>query len=225
MDPIHLLLKAILRPFFSSALHEEEKLFLKKNIEKHRKILWLNVCAAALIVYGFSSIPVQNIGIVVSSLVAPVMVLGTAWFTISFGGIPKKLIRIAMAITFWLFASFTISFTTMFLAVGFIVTPAFWPVLIFIYVGALIACIQYDTADGLKVGLDEALLKHSRAALRYYQNQGRVRTVVSKTKIALPVSGAIFVFTFLLARPPTLILPVLRLREFARGHVDLRHDP
>lgn len=35
-----------------------------------------------------------------------------------------------------------------------------------------ISCIQHDTADGLKAGLDEALLKHSRAALMYYLKQG-----------------------------------------------------
>lgn len=172
MDPIHHLISAILRPFFSASLSVEEKLFLKENAEKHRKVLWLNICAAALIPIGLSSGSDRDIGVIVSALIAPVMVLGTAWFAISFGGIPQKMITIAMSITFWVFSAFTISFTAMFLAVAHTVAPVIWPVLAFIYAGTLVACIQYDTADGLKAGLDDALLKHSRAALRYYNLQG-----------------------------------------------------
>lgn len=172
MDPIYFLLKIILRNFFTSDLREEERLFVEENLRKHRKILWLNICAAILIVFGLRVLPFEKTGLVVSSLIAPVMVLGTAWFTISFGGIPQKLIAVAMTVTYWLFAAFSISLSAMFLAVGFVVSPYFWPVLIFIYLATLTACIQYDTADGLKVGLDEALLKHSRAAIRYYGIQG-----------------------------------------------------
>lgn len=172
MDPIYFFLKSILRNFFSSDLQKEERLFIEENLQKHRKILWLNICAAILIFFGLRMLPFEKTGLVVSSLIAPVMVLGTAWFTISFGGIPQKLIAVAMTVTYWLFAAFSVSLSAMFLAVGFVVSPYLWPVLIFIYLATLIACIQYDTADGLKVGLDDALLKHSRAALRYYYKQG-----------------------------------------------------
>lgn len=173
MDPIYFFLKkSVLHNFFSSDLQEEERVFIEENLRKHRKILWLNICAAALIFFGLSSGSDRDVGIIVSALIAPVMVLGTAWFAISFGGIPQKLITIAMSITFWVFSAFTISFTAMFLAVAHTVAPAIWPVLAFIYAGTLVACIQYDTADGLKAGLDDALLKHSRAALRYYNLQG-----------------------------------------------------
>ena len=60
----------------------------------------------------------------------------------------------------------------MFIAVMFVTPPFVWPALAIIYIGAVFACIQYDTADGLKAGLDEALLKHSRAAIVYYRKQG-----------------------------------------------------
>ena len=40
-----------------------------------------------------------------------------------------------------------------------------------IYISAIISCITYDTADSLKIGLDEFSLKHSRAALRYYKQK------------------------------------------------------
>lgn len=172
MDPIYFFLKIILRNFYKVDLREEERFFIKENMQKHRRILWLNICAGILIVLGLQSLPNDKTDLVVSALIAPVMVLGTAWFTISFGGIPQKLIAIAMTVTYWLFTAFSISLSAMFLAVGFAVSPFLWPVLVFIYIAALIACIQYDTADGLKVGLDDALLKHSRAALRYYYKQG-----------------------------------------------------
>jgi len=46
----------------------------------------------------------------------------------------------------------------MFISVGFVTSPYLWPVLALVYIGALIICIQYDTADGLKVGLDDTVL-------------------------------------------------------------------
>ncbi|OGH66497.1 MAG: hypothetical protein A3J66_04440 [Candidatus Magasanikbacteria bacterium RIFCSPHIGHO2_02_FULL_47_14] len=53
------------------------------------------------------------------------------------------------------------------------VTPfTTWPVWTIILVGTFWACEQYDTTDGLKAGLDDAQLKHSRAALRFYAKQG-----------------------------------------------------
>lgn len=172
MDPLYYFLKAILQHFYKTNLHNEERLFIEDNLGKHRKILWINVCAVIFTLLGLRMLQPENISVVVSSLIAPVMVLGTAWFTISFGGIPQKLVVIAMSVTFWLFAAFSSALTAMFLAVGYVVSPIIWPVLIFIYVATIIACVQYDTADGLKVGLDDALLKHSRAALQYYQKQG-----------------------------------------------------
>ena len=42
------------------------------------------------------------------------------------------------------------------------------------YAGLYVSSILYDNLDGLKIGLDTALLKFSRAALNYYQKHGLV---------------------------------------------------
>jgi len=172
MEPIAWFLKLIHRGFFSSQLKEEEKAFIKDNIRKHRIVLWINVVAAIFIYESLRRTPLESVGTVIASLIAPVMVLGTAWFSISFGGVPQRLINVAMSVSFWMFTAFVSSLSAMFIAVAFVTSPYLWPVLALIYLGALISCIQYDTADGLKVGLDEAVLKHSRAALAYYHKQG-----------------------------------------------------
>lgn len=170
-DPFYWLLTWVLRRFLNVGLKNEELEFLQDNIRKHRKVLWCNVTVVACTVIGLQHYEGEIIGLI-TALLAPVMVMGGAWFAVSFGGIPAKLIDSAMSITFWMFLAFTASLTTMLIAVGYISPPVLWPVFAAIYLGALLSCIQYDTADGLKAGLDEAQLRHSRAALRYYKKQG-----------------------------------------------------
>lgn len=95
-----------------------------------------------------------------------------ATICVFFGGIPAKLIDMAMSVTFWMFTAFAVSFSAMIVAVMMVSPPLVWPALILIYFGAITACIQYDTSDGFKAGLDEAVLNHSRAALRFYAREG-----------------------------------------------------
>ena len=171
IDPIYYFLRIILQRFFVVELEKDEKLFLYDNINKHRKVLWINIIASVLVFRGLGSVDIENIDTLILALVAPVMVLGGAWFSISFGGIPAKLIESAMSITFWMLGAFFVSLSAMFLAVGILSPAVLWPVLAFIYFAAIISSIQYDTADGLKAGLDDAILKHSRAALRFYKEK------------------------------------------------------
>lgn len=171
MDPFSWLLKAILRGFLSADLKPYEQAFVQDNIRKHRKVLWINVLAIALVWLGLRDTPPSAIGTVITALLAPVMVLGGAWFAISFGGVPKKLIDIAMATTLWMFIAFVVSLSAMFISVGFVTSPYLWPVLALIYIAGITACIQYDTADGLKAGLDDAMLKHSRAMLLWLKDK------------------------------------------------------
>lgn len=166
------ILRLILRRFLVADLKPEEQAFVADNIRKHALVLWINVAGAVLIYLGLRDAAPDVIATVITSLIAPVMVLGGAWFAISFGGVPGHLIAIAMSITLWMFLSFLLSLTAMFLSVGFVTSPYLWPVLALIYIGTIVGCIQYDTADGLKAGLDEMVLRHSRAALRYYEQQG-----------------------------------------------------
>ncbi|MFZ2187935.1 MAG: hypothetical protein WAV73_00015 [Candidatus Moraniibacteriota bacterium] len=172
IDPIFLWLRfVVVRNFFSAGLAQDEETFVLSNIAKHRNVLWLNVICSVFVYFSLLQTNPDKINTVITSLIAPVTVMGAAWFGISFGGIPSKLMDIAMSTTFWMFTAFVTSLSTMFIAVGFSTDPLLWPVLGVIYVGAIISCIQYDTADGLKSGLDEAVLKHSRAALTFYREK------------------------------------------------------
>lgn len=172
IDPIVGLVKLILRGFLKAELGDDELAFVDDNIQKHRRALWINIAASVLVFLGLLTTPAEAIQIVITSLLAPVMILGVAWFAISFGGVPKKLISVAMSTTLWMFIAFVVSLSAMFIAVGFVTSPLLWPVLGIIYLGVVVGCIQYDTADGLKAGLDEAQLTHSRYAVKFYEQQG-----------------------------------------------------
>lgn len=171
-DPIVIFLQFILRKFLSKKLSEENKAFIADNMRKHRLVLWLNLPISVLVFLSLLYTPPENVSTVIMALLAPVMVLGGAWFAISFGAVPAELLDAAMEITFWMFTAFVASLSAMFLAVGFVASPFLWPVLTLIYFAAIASCIQYDTADGLKAGLDQAVLTHARYAVAFYQKQG-----------------------------------------------------
>ncbi len=171
-DPFYYLLRyIILRKFFYSGLKKEEKMFVLDNINKHRGVLWINAIIIVDVIIALRDV-VDNVDTLILALIAPVMVMGGAWFAITFGGIPIKLIDTAMSVTFWMFLAFSGSLSAMLVSVAYISPVVLWPTLVIIYLGGLFSCIQYDTADGLKAGLDEALFKHSRAAIRYYKKEG-----------------------------------------------------
>lgn len=172
-DPFNYWLRwLVLKPFLSVALEEGDRAFVEDNIDKHRQVMWLNILVSVGVFLGLRSLEGEALGMVITALLAPVMVMGAAWFAISFGGIPSKLLDTAMSITFWMFTAFVVSFSAMFIAVSMVAPWSIWPAMAVIYYGALTACMQYDTADGLKAGLDEAVLHHSRAALAYYAREG-----------------------------------------------------
>lgn len=172
IDPFYWYLRLALRKLQGTMLHKEEVAFVQENINKHRKVQWVNFFCAVLVFFSLRSIDTNEMSTVIMALLAPVMVMGTAWFAISFGAIPARLIEFSMSITFWMYTAFKVALSTMFLAIAFTTPVLLWPVLLLIYVAVDFSCAQYDTADGLKAGLDEALLKHSRAALIYYQREG-----------------------------------------------------
>ena len=169
IDPIYWFLRLILLKFLSVETKERQD-FVLENLEKHRRVLWLDIIGGILVYFGVKSS--GNVETVVLALIAPVTVMGAAWFAVSFGAIPKKLISEAMAITFWMFLGFTLSLMAMFVSVAYISPIILWPILLLIFLSAIISCIKYDTADGLKAGLDEAVLTHSRYAIEYYKKTG-----------------------------------------------------
>lgn len=170
-DPFYWYLMFSHRRLFKAELKPEERSFINKNINKHRLIQRINLLWAILIFFALQLVSDQQMSVVITALIAPVMIMGTAWFAVSFWAIPARLIDFSMEITFWLYLAFKLSLTTMFLSIGIISPVILWPVLILIYVAVDFSCAQYDTSDWLKAWLDEALLKHSRAALLYYKEQ------------------------------------------------------
>lgn len=186
IDPVYVLLDRVVfarlfEPRKAGNPTEFEKLenadidFLVENLRKHRLVLWLNVLLATYLkVHGLSAIAaVGDSGVVVSGLLAPAMVTGAAWYTVSFGGIPEKFVSTALVLTFWMFLAFSLSMTLL-TALLCSLTP--WPVGAFvlcpIYAGLYVSSMLYDNMDGLKIGLDSTLLKFSRASLNYYQKHG-----------------------------------------------------
>lgn len=172
IDPFYWYLRGAHRRLIGAQLRKDERAFVEGNIAKHRMVQWLNLAAGVLVFFALRTVSDDKMSTVITALLAPVMVMGTAWFAVSFGAVPARLIDCSMSVTFWMYTAFKVSLTTMFLAIGFITPPPLWPVLLLIYIAVDFSCAQYDTADGLKAGLDEAQLKHSRAALMYYEKQG-----------------------------------------------------
>jgi hypothetical protein len=156
-------------------LEASETDFLYENLAKHRQILWLNLLLVLyLMLYGIDSIRrAGDPAVVISGLLAPAMVTGTAWYTVSFGGIPTQFSSIAIVLTRYMFLAFSLSMTLLTALLCAITNPILSIfVLIPVYVSLFIASILYDTMDGLKIGLDSTLLKMSRAHLNYYRKLG-----------------------------------------------------
>jgi hypothetical protein len=151
--------------------------FLLENLRKHRIVLWLNlILGGYLAASGLDAILKHgDPAVVVTGLLAPAMITGGAWYAVSFGGIPEKFISSAFVLTFCMFLAFTLSMT---LLISLLCKLTPWPVgtlfLLPTYAGLYVASMLYDNLDGLKIGLDTALLKFSRASLNFYQKHGLV---------------------------------------------------
>lgn len=173
IDPFNILMRhVVLARFFRSDLAPEEMLFIQDNIKKHRKIYWWTTIFLVPMSLGVFDLDESvRIGLL-TTMISPVLLLGSAWFGVSFGGVPAKLVEVAMSVTFWMYLSFKISFVMMYILLLSVTSVMLWPVWTLIMVGTFFACEMYDTADGFKTGLDEAQLRHSRAALCYYKQQG-----------------------------------------------------
>lgn len=150
-------------------LNRTEIAFIMDNVSKHRFVLWVNAIGGMLFYYGLKDSNIGQLGSLISILIAPAFISGSAWFAITFGGVSQKLLDIALLVTLWMFSAFSLSLTAMSIAAYFI-SNGNWlvlSVLIFINIGVIYSAILYDHVDGLKVGLDEALKNHSLAQLRY----------------------------------------------------------
>ncbi len=168
-----LIIDTILQQFYHNCEEGSSQLeFLEANARKHCKVLWVMLTTVILSLLGCFNTPPQEISTVLTATLGPMMLLGGAWFAVSFGGIPAQLLNVAISITFWMFSAFMASLTVAMIAVCFVTSPILWPIWLLIYIATYVACVMYDTADCFKAGLDEAVLTHARYAIASYLEQG-----------------------------------------------------
>lgn len=105
-----------------------------------------------------------------TNLTAVIMVMGGAWFFITFGAVPKALEKVAMDITLWMFMGFILSLEWLIIFM-IIESPLSAPPLLLIFWSVYAAAVQYDTMDIFKAGLDESQLKFSRLGRVVYLEQ------------------------------------------------------
>ncbi|PIR04376.1 MAG: hypothetical protein COV59_00835 [Candidatus Magasanikbacteria bacterium CG11_big_fil_rev_8_21_14_0_20_39_34] len=172
LDPFYLLLRfVVLRRLYKANLSPAQFAFLEDNTGKQRLSLWVTLIVSVPLYFGV----VQSEGNqdrLLMGMIGFVAVTGSGWYVLSFGGIPAKLLDAAMEITFYMWTSFVCALTATLLVLITMFPPLCWPALFIIYLGAIFSGMQYDTTDGMKIGLDETLQRHSRAALQYYKREG-----------------------------------------------------
>lgn len=166
-------------------LRKNEIAFILDNIDKHRKVLWVNIIGGSMVFHSLSGNSPEQLSALVSVLMAPAFITGGAWFAITFGGVPTKLLDAALVIRLWMFSAFTLSLTTMSIVAYYILDGNILMliVLLFINFAVIISAILYDNIDGLKVGLDEALKDNSQATLRYLKKHHNITPPAEGDKI------------------------------------------
>jgi ABC-type multidrug transport system fused ATPase/permease subunit len=177
-DPLYWFAFMLCLPVLSVNLNKYEAAIIRQNIRKHRTVFWITLAGGLFVWYGISISEKDKLGELVSAMLAPSVVTGTAWFAISFGGVQEKLLKAAIDLTKWMFAAFILSLVTMAIALIQIVS---WPVAIvvcFIIGLVIFSAITYDNVDSLKIGLDDALRRHSLTMLYKLYSDG-IETVDS----------------------------------------------
>ena len=172
LDPFFLLLRfVVLRRLYHADLDPAQEAFLKVNTDKQRLSLWVTLLVSVPLYFGVIQSE-GNLDRLLMGMIGIVAVTGSGWYVLSFGGIPSKLLDAAMEITFYMWTGFVCALTATMIVLITMFPPLCWPALLLIYAGAVFSGMQYDTVDGMKIGLDETLHRHSRAALRFYAEQG-----------------------------------------------------
>lgn len=172
----------------SKDLSQPQREFISRNIRKHRTILWINIIITTIYelddhYWGMPLNP-NELSLIVGVLIAPAFITGGAWFAITFGAIPTFLLDQAINVTFWMFLSFSASLNLMGLVLAahapMLITVIFYTIIL----SCLIASILYDNIDGLKIGLDQVLLKSGHATIRLFE-----ALTAEKTKHLVDLSG------------------------------------
>lgn len=163
--------KLLLTPFASSILTAEQTAFLQENADKHLRVLITLVILTPLMVLGLMQAKSETLPVLVGGLAAPVFVTGGAWFVVTFGAVPDALLGVAMILTRRLFTAFLVSLTLCFIAVGWVSPWPLWPILAIVWWLTWSAAFLYDCIDGLKTGLEPALLENARYGTTFFRRE------------------------------------------------------
>lgn len=183
LDPMYWISFSLSSPIFKYPLQTKEIDFIHDNINKHRIVLWVNVISSLIVFSSLRGLSVAELNSLITALMAPAFVTGGAWFAITFGGVPQRLLPLAINITLWMFAAFTVSLTSMFISLYFILPIQIFLVFGFIVLAIIISAVRYDNVDGLKAGLDEALRMHSLTHLKYLKDHQGAEIIEEESKL------------------------------------------
>lgn len=163
--------KFLLLPFATANLTADQMVFLQDNARKHLRALVSLVMLVPLMVLGLAQAKPEILPVLVGGLAAPVFVTGAAWFVITFGVVPEQLLGVAMILTRRMFTAFLLSLTLCFIAVGWVCPWPLWLILAIVWWLTWSAAFLYDCVDGLKTGLEPALLENSRYGTKFFRRQ------------------------------------------------------
>lgn len=171
-DPFYWLSYLLCWPVLNNEMETSQTNVIELNIEKYRFVLWVNFIFGIIASRGFFVTEKGDITVVLIAITAPTIVLGGAWFSISFGGVPDKLLKAAVSLTKWLFVAFCMCLITAALAITHIASIEISIVFIAVVLIAIFSAITYDNLDSLKIGLDDTLRRQSLTALAKLGSEG-----------------------------------------------------
>jgi hypothetical protein len=151
-------------------LNSEQRSITIDNIKKHTYIFLI---MSFSVIYSFFIIYfnyIDKIDTVITSLLGVLFISGAAWFAITFGAIPLRFADFAIDITAFLFASFALSMGAVF-AAAIIAVPYLSPILFIAFYSLYNASVKYDIVDALKIGIDDAVLKHAKVGRIYFTRE------------------------------------------------------
>jgi hypothetical protein len=102
IDPVYWISFFLSAPIFDYPLQTNEIDFIHDNIKKHRKVIWVNIVSSICVFFSLRGQSIAELNSLISALLAPAFVTGGAWFAITFGGVPQRLLPLAINITLWM---------------------------------------------------------------------------------------------------------------------------
>lgn len=172
-DPFFWLVLLLFYPILKSNLDQKEAHIIEMNINKHRHVMWVSFICSVLFWFGLTTINDTSLyQTLIIAFLAPLIVTGGAWYTITFGGVPESSIKAAVGLTKWIFTAFSVSLISTLITLSFIFPWQITFIFSFIVFLVLWTAITFDNVDSLKIGLDDSLRKQSLTTLASLAKKG-----------------------------------------------------